>query len=68
MAGVVESVKAAADVAMPVGGEIVEVNEELRDDPSMANRTRWATAGSSRCASPMTELDQLMDVPSTTRC
>ena len=37
VAGVVESVKAAADVYMPVTGEIVEVNEGLRDDPSLAN-------------------------------
>ncbi|MBB6579030.1 glycine cleavage system H protein [Comamonas odontotermitis] len=37
VAGVVESVKAAADVYMPVSGEIVEVNEELRNDPSLAN-------------------------------
>ncbi len=35
--GVVESVKAAADVYMPVTGEIVEVNEALRADPSLAN-------------------------------
>ena len=37
VAGVVESVKAAADVYMPVTGEVVEVNETLRDDPSLAN-------------------------------
>ena len=37
VAGVVESVKAAADVYMPVSGEVVEVNEALRDDPSLAN-------------------------------
>lgn len=37
VAGVVESVKAAADVYMPVTGEITEVNEALRDDPSLAN-------------------------------
>ena len=37
VAGVVESVKAAADVFMPVTGEIVEVNEALRNDPSLAN-------------------------------
>jgi glycine cleavage system H protein len=36
-AGVVESVKAAADVYMPVDGEITEVNEELRNDPALAN-------------------------------
>ncbi len=37
VAGVVESVKAAADVFMPASGEITEVNEALRDDPSLAN-------------------------------
>lgn len=37
VAGVVESVKAAADIYIPVGGEIVEVNEALRADPSLAN-------------------------------
>ena len=36
-AGVVESVKAAADVYMPVSGEVTEVNEALRNDPSLAN-------------------------------
>jgi glycine cleavage system H protein len=37
VAGVVESVKAAADVYMPVSGEILEVNEALRADPALAN-------------------------------
>ena len=37
IAGVVESVKAAADVYMPLTGEITEVNEALRDDPALAN-------------------------------
>ena len=37
VAGVVESVKAAADVYAPLSGEIVEINEALRDDPSLAN-------------------------------
>ncbi|MES2422954.1 MAG: glycine cleavage system protein GcvH [Pseudomonadota bacterium] len=37
VAGVVESVKAAADVFMPVDGEITEVNEALRADPALAN-------------------------------
>jgi glycine cleavage system H protein len=36
-AGVVESVKAAADVYMPLSGEVTEVNEALRSDPSLAN-------------------------------
>jgi glycine cleavage system H protein len=37
VAGVVESVKAAADIYMPVSGEVVEVNEALRADPALAN-------------------------------
>ena len=37
VAGVVESVKAAADVYMPIDGEVVEVNEDLRNDPALAN-------------------------------
>ncbi len=36
-AAVVESVKAAADVYMPANGEVIEVNEALRADPSLAN-------------------------------
>ena len=37
IAGVVESVKAAADVYMPVSGEVTEINEALRADPALAN-------------------------------
>ena len=37
VAGVVESVKAAADVYMPVSGEVVEVNQAVADEPSLAN-------------------------------
>lgn len=36
-AGVVESVKAAADVYMPVAGEILAVNDALVADPALAN-------------------------------
>ena len=37
VAGVVESVKTAADVYMPASGVVTEVNEALRADPSLAN-------------------------------
>jgi glycine cleavage system H protein len=37
VAGVVESVKAAADVYSPVSGTVTEVNEALRADPSLVN-------------------------------
>jgi len=35
--GTIESVKAVAEVYTPVAGEIVEVNESLRDDPQLLN-------------------------------
>ena len=37
VAGVVESVKAAADVYMPISGEVVAGNEALVADPALAN-------------------------------
>ncbi len=33
----VESVKAASDVYAPISGEILEVNEELENDPGLIN-------------------------------
>jgi glycine cleavage system H protein len=63
-AGVVESVKAAADVSMPVSGEVVEVNEELRGNPSLANTDPMGIGWFFKVKiSDMTEFDQLMDVP-----
>ncbi len=35
--GTIEAVKAVSDLYCPVGGEIVEVNEELEDDPALVN-------------------------------
>lgn len=35
--GVVESVKAASDVFMPIGGAISAVNDQLRDNPETVN-------------------------------
>ena len=37
-AAVVESVKAASDVYAPVGGEVVEGNQAIADDPALINR------------------------------
>ena len=67
IAGVVESVKAAADVYMPVTGEITEVNEALRDDPSLANSDPMGAGWffKVKLANPA-ELDALMDETSYT--
>jgi glycine cleavage system H protein len=35
--GVVESVKTVADLYMPVGGKVVEINERLFDEPELVN-------------------------------
>lgn len=35
--GVVETVKAVADVYLPVGGEVIKVNEKLLDSPELLN-------------------------------
>ena len=61
-AGVVESVKAAADVYMPVAGEVLEVNEALRADPSLANSDPLGAGWffKFKLANPA-DLDALMD-------
>ena len=60
--GVVESVKAAADVYMPVSGEIVEVNEALREDPALANTDPMGAGWFFKVRlSNGAELDALMD-------
>ncbi len=62
IAGVVESVKAAADVYMPVTGEITEVNEALRADPSLANTDPMGAGWFFKVKlSNASELDALMD-------
>ena len=62
VAGVVESVKAAADVYMPVSGEVVEVNEALRADPSLANSDPLGAGWFFKVKlSDASQLDALMD-------
>ena len=36
--GVVESVKAASDIYIPMGGEITAINEDLEDTPELVNQ------------------------------
>ena len=68
IAGVVESVKAAADVYMPIDGEITEVNEALREDPSLANSDPLGAGWffKVRLSDPA-QLDALMDETAYTR-
>ena len=60
--GVVESVKAAADLYMPVSGEVVEINEALRADPSLANSDPMGNGWFFKVhVNDMAEFDRLMD-------
>jgi len=61
-AAVVESVKAAAEVYTPVSGEVIEVNEELNNDPSLVNTDAFGEGWfvKLRLSDP-TELEDLMD-------
>ncbi len=62
IAGVVESVKAAADVYMPISGEVTEVNEALRADPSLANSDPMGAGWFFKIKlSDASQLDALMD-------
>jgi glycine cleavage system H protein len=58
----VESVKAASDVYLPVGGEILEINEALEDEPELVNKDPYGQAWLVRISiADATELDELMD-------
>ncbi len=60
--GVVESVKAASDVYMPMGGEITAVNDELEDTPELVNQDPYGAGWLIRFApSDPSEFDQLLD-------
>ncbi len=59
---VVESVKAAAEVYSPVGGEVLEVNEDLNGDPSLVNTDPFGDGWFAKLKlSDPDELDELMD-------
>jgi glycine cleavage system H protein len=61
-AAVVESVKAASDVYAPVGGEVVEGNAALADDPALINRDPEGEGWFFKLKlSDASELDGLMD-------
>lgn len=60
---VVESVKAAADIYMPVSGTIIEINEELVDSPEIVNSDPYGSAWLVKInLSDPAELDDLLDV------
>jgi glycine cleavage system H protein len=60
--GVVESVKAVSDLFSPVSGEVVEVNEALRDAPELLNSDPFGEGWILKVElADAAELDVLMD-------
>ena len=58
----VESVKAVSDVIAPVSGEIIEVNEALKDSPEQINDDSYGEGWLVKVKlSDPSELDALMD-------
>lgn len=60
--GVVESVKAASDLYMPISGEITGINEGLEDAPEVVNKDPYGDGWMIRfAASDPSEFEELMD-------
>ncbi|MCL6429247.1 MAG: glycine cleavage system protein GcvH [Anaerolineae bacterium] len=63
--GVVESVKAASDNYMPVGGTVTAVNESLADEPQQVNTDPYGAGWMIRFRpDDPAEIEQLMDAAS----
>ena len=59
---VIESVKSASDLVAPVSGEIVEVNDRLKDDPELVSEDSMGEGWFIKVKlSKHSELDELMD-------
>lgn len=59
--GAIESRKAASDLFAPVSGEVLEVNEELADDPKLINNAPLEAWIVKVNIADVVELDSLMD-------
>ncbi|BCS96523.1 glycine cleavage system H protein [Desulfoluna limicola] len=60
--GTVESVKAVSELYMPLGGEVVAVNEALEDDPALVNTDPYGEGWLIRIKpADMSELDAMLD-------
>ncbi|MHC1719764.1 MAG: glycine cleavage system protein GcvH [Clostridiaceae bacterium] len=59
--GTIESVKAASDLNIPVNGKVVEVNEELVDNPAAVNEDPYGNWMVAIELSDKSELEGLMN-------
>ena len=59
--GTIEAVKTVSDLFMPVGGEVLEVNPELEDQPELVNSDVYGKGWIIKVSiSDPAELDELM--------
>ncbi len=60
--GTIESVKAVADMFLPVSGEVIEINETVADSPELVNSSPLDDGWLFKVKlSETNEMDQLMD-------
>ena len=65
--GVVESVKAVSDLYAPISGEVVEVNDSLRESPELLNADPFGEGWIARVElADRGELDALLDADAYT--
>ena len=61
--GTIEVVKTVSDLFLPVGGEVLEKNAELEDDPSLVNSDPYGKGWLVKIRpTDMSEIDSLLDV------
>ena len=59
--GTIEAVKAVSELYAPLGGEVLEVNEGLEEDPAVVNSDPYGEGWMIRLAvSDPTEMDELL--------
>jgi glycine cleavage system H protein len=60
--GVIESVKSAADMYTPISGKIIQVNEDIPDNPDMLSKDAYGAGWLIKVeAADSAELDTLLD-------
>lgn len=62
--GVVESVKAVSDIYAPVSGKVLEVNDDLPENPEMVNEDAYGDGWMIKIE--MNDLDELQDLLTAT--
>jgi len=60
--GTIEAVKTVSDLFMPVGGEVLELNDKLEDDPELVNTDPYGDGWLIKVKmTDASQLDHLMD-------